>query len=65
MTPMSWFKFRLFVKSRKGLSLVEYALVGALVSVAAISALTTLGTEVTNTLSGIASQLSTVSSNLP
>lgn len=45
-----YLSFYRFLNDRKGLSLVEYALVGALISATAIVALTTLGTEVSETI---------------
>ena len=47
-----------FWKEEEGLTMVEYALVGALVAVAAITAFTNLGTAVGNKANQITSSLS-------
>ncbi len=46
------------MKSKKGQTLVEYALILAFISVVAISVLIALGTQVKNVFSTISSQLS-------
>jgi pilus assembly protein Flp/PilA len=51
--------FRRFVKDDSGATAIEYGLIAALVSVAIIVALGTLGTELGNTFNEVATQLST------
>ena len=47
---------RLFEENR-GVTAIEYALIAALIAVAAIAAFTLLGTDLSNTFSYVASQL--------
>ena len=47
---------RLFEESR-GVTAIEYALIAALIAVAAIGAFTLVGTDLSNTFSSIANQL--------
>jgi pilus assembly protein Flp/PilA len=47
---------RLFEESR-GVTAIEYALIAALIAVAAIAAFTLVGTDLSNTFSYVASQL--------
>jgi pilus assembly protein Flp/PilA len=49
--------FRRFVKDDSGATAIEYGLIAALVSVAIIVALGTLGTELGNTFNAVADQL--------
>lgn len=58
-------KLRQLGKSRAGLSLVEYALVGALVSVAAIATLTTLGEEISGTVENLGTAMSNAKAKVP
>jgi Flp pilus assembly pilin Flp len=51
------------MKSKKGQTLVEYALILAFISVVAISVLLALGHQVTGVFSTITSQLSTAASS--
>ena len=51
------------MKSKKGQTLVEYALILAFISVVAISVLLTLGKQVTAVFSTINSQLATANSS--
>ena len=51
------------MKSKKGQTLVEYALILALISVVAISVLIALGNQVRGTFSTISSQLATAGSS--
>ena len=51
------------MKSKKGQTLVEYALILAFISVVAISVLIALGTKVTAVFSTISSQLSVAGSS--
>ena len=48
---------KMFWKMRGGVTLIEYALIGSLVSVVAVTALTTLGTNVNETLKAISDEL--------
>ena len=50
-------------KASKGQSLAEYGLVLALIAVVAITALTTLGKDISTMLSGLASTISGVSTS--
>ena len=50
----SW---RDWLKSERGVTTMEYALVGALISVVAIAAMTTVGTNVTAVFTRIATDL--------
>ena len=49
------------VKDRRGVTAVEYALVAALVAIAAVTILATLGTSVSRTFSKVNAELSHVS----
>jgi len=51
------------MKSKKGQTLVEYALILAFISVVAISVLLTLGKQVTGVFSNVNSQLATANSS--
>ena len=48
---------RKFVKDDSGATAIEYGLIAALVSVAIIAMLTTLGTELGNTFTNVATEL--------
>jgi pilus assembly protein Flp/PilA len=48
---------RKFVKDDSGATAIEYGLIAALVSVAIIAMLTTLGTELGNTFTSVATEL--------
>ena len=50
--------FRSFLKDETGATAIEYGLIAALVSVAIIAALTTLGGNLTETFQSVAAQLS-------
>jgi pilus assembly protein Flp/PilA len=45
------------VKDQSGVTAIEYALIAALIAVAAIAAFTLVGTNLSNTFSYVASQL--------
>jgi pilus assembly protein Flp/PilA len=45
------------IKDASGVTAIEYALIAALIAVAAIGAFTLVGTDLSNTFSSIASQL--------
>lgn len=49
--------FRSFLKDESGATAIEYGLIAALVSVAIIAALTTLGGNLTTTFETVADQL--------
>ena len=49
--------FKMFWKMRKGVTLIEYALIGSLVSVVAVTALTGLGTAVTAKLNELKTKI--------
>lgn len=44
-------------RAQKGVTMIEYALIAALIAVAAIVALTTLGGDVKNTFTGVSTQM--------
>ena len=58
---VGWVRDRVPGKDDTGASLVEYALLLALIAVVAIGALTFLGGAVSNTLNNIGQQVNTVS----
>jgi pilus assembly protein Flp/PilA len=47
-----------FLKNNKGATAIEYGLIAALIAVAAISAMTTLGTRLSNTFTNVSGKLS-------
>ena len=49
-------RIKRFLKEEEGVTQLEYALIAALVGVAAILALTTLGTKLSSTFSNVATQ---------
>ena len=51
-----------FVKDENGATAIEYGLIAALVSVAAIGALTALGTNLSNMFNTVSSSVATASS---
>ena len=51
-----------FVKDENGATAIEYGLIAALVSVAAIGALTALGTNLSNLFNTVSSSVTTASS---
>ncbi|WP_298686404.1 Flp family type IVb pilin [uncultured Sphingomonas sp.] len=48
---------RKFLKNNKGATAIEYGLIAALIAVAAISAMTTLGTNLQKTFSKVSNNL--------
>lgn len=58
MGERSMSMFRRFVQDESGATAIEYGLIAALVSVAIIIALGTLGTNLNNTFGYVAEQLS-------
>jgi pilus assembly protein Flp/PilA len=49
--------FRRLVKNDKGATAIEYTLIAALIAVAAITAMTTVGGKITNTLTNVSNNL--------
>jgi pilus assembly protein Flp/PilA len=49
--------FRRLMKSEKGATAIEYTLIASLIAVAAIAAMTTVGTKVNGVLSNVASNM--------
>jgi pilus assembly protein Flp/PilA len=45
------------VKERSGVTAIEYSLISALIAVAAIASMTTIGTSISRTFSTVASKL--------
>ena len=50
-------KFRKMLKNNKGATAIEYGLIAALIAVAAIGAMTSLGTKLTNTFNAVGGNL--------
>jgi pilus assembly protein Flp/PilA len=50
-------RIRLMIEDCRGVTAIEYALIAALIAIAAIGAFTAVGTDLSNTFSSIASQL--------
>ena len=48
---------RKFLKNNKGATAIEYGLIAALIAVAAITAMSTLGTKLGNTFNNVSSKL--------
>ena len=49
---------RKFLKNNKGATAIEYGLIAALIAVAAISAMSALGTKLKNTFSNVSTAMS-------
>jgi len=49
---------RKFLKNNKGATAIEYGLIAALIAVAAISAMSTLGKNLSNTFTNVSTQMS-------
>jgi pilus assembly protein Flp/PilA len=49
--------FTRFLNDQSGATAIEYGLIAALISVAAIAAMTTLGTKLTSTFDAVSNQL--------
>ena len=49
---------RKFLKNNKGATAIEYGLIAALIAVAAITAMSTLGTKLGNTFNNVSGKLS-------
>lgn len=52
------YKFINFFHDESGATAIEYGLIAALISIAAIAAMSTLGTQLNNTFSAVANNLS-------
>ena len=50
-------KFRKMLKDNKGATAIEYGLIAALIAVAAITAMSGLGSQLNNTLSKVSSRM--------
>ena len=50
-------KIRNFLKNSKGATAIEYGLIAALIAVAAIGAMSTLGKKLTNTFKNVSNQM--------
>ncbi len=48
---------RKFIKNNKGATAIEYGLIAALIAVAAIGAMTSIGTHLKSTFNGVANNL--------
>ncbi|OHD02704.1 Flp family type IVb pilin [Sphingobium sp. D43FB] len=48
---------RKMLKNEKGATAIEYGLIAALIAVAAITAMTTLGSNLTNTFTNVSNEL--------
>ena len=49
--------FNRFARDESGATAIEYGLIAALIAVAAIAAMTTLGTKLTSTFTSVSNQL--------
>jgi pilus assembly protein Flp/PilA len=49
--------FRKLLKNDKGATAIEYGLIAALIAVAAISAMSTIGTKLKNTFENVSTQM--------
>ena len=52
-------KFLKLIKNEKGATAIEYGLIAALIAVAAIGAMTSIGSSLSNTFSNVTSSLNT------
>ncbi len=50
-------KFLKLIRNEKGATAIEYGLIAALIAVAAIGAMTSIGTELSSTFSSVATKL--------
>lgn len=55
-------KIRKLFKNEKGATAIEYGLIAALIAVAAITAMTTVGGELTNTFTAVGTDLKNANS---
>ncbi|ONF95775.1 Flp family type IVb pilin [Sphingomonas jeddahensis] len=51
-------KMRAFIKNSKGATAIEYGLIAALIAVAAIAAMGTLGNQLNTTFNGVSTKMS-------
>lgn len=56
---------RKFVKNNKGATAIEYGLIAALIAVAAISAMSALGKNLSNTFNQVSTNMSTTTAATP
>ena len=54
--------FRKLLKNKKGATAIEYGLIAALIAVAAITAMTAVGTSLNTTFNGVSTKLNAASS---
>lgn len=52
-------KFLKLIRNEKGATAIEYGLIAALIAVAAIGAMTSIGSSLSNTFSNVSSSLNT------
>ncbi len=57
MINIKWQVISRLIEDKCGVTAIEYALIAALIAVAAIAAFTLVGTDLSNTFSYVASQL--------
>lgn len=50
-------KFLKLIRNRRGATAIEYGLIAALIAVAAIGAMSTVGTKLTNTFTSVSNSL--------
>jgi pilus assembly protein Flp/PilA len=50
-------RIRNFIKNSKGATAIEYGLIAALIAVAAVSAMSTIGTKLKNTFTNVSNNL--------
>ncbi len=55
-------KFLKLIKNEKGATAIEYGLIAALIAVAAIAAMTSIGTQLSATFTAVSGNLSTANS---
>ncbi len=57
--------FKTFAADRKGATAIEYGLIAALIAVAAITAMGTLGNQIGNTMNTTSTQMETATARAP
>ncbi len=57
--------FKKLARDEQGATAIEYGLIAALIAVAAITAMTAVGENVTTTFSGVGTTLDTANTKLP
>lgn len=50
-------KLAMFTRNEKGVTMIEYALIAALIAVAAVAILATVGTDITNIFTTVSGKL--------